>query len=74
MSEQTVRGAYVYQPFGTCTHPERATTGRLYGVGNLPLWAKCEGLTREEAHAVANALNLLWWTTDDVKGDGTGEP
>ena len=35
MSEKEPTGPYVYQPYGSVTHPERAKNGRLFGVGGV---------------------------------------
>jgi len=59
MSEKATKGYYVYQPFGSFDNPDRAKSGRLYGVGGLPYEATCHGLTKEEAQAIAAALNWL---------------
>lgn len=59
MSDQVPIGLYVYQPFGTVTHPNRAKSGRLFGVGGLPHEARCEGLTRQEAEAIVRALSAV---------------
>lgn len=59
MSEHAPKGYYVYQPFGSVSHPDRAKSGRLYGVGGLPFEARCDGLTREEAEAIVEVLTRL---------------
>lgn len=61
MSNLEVKGIYVYQPFGTVTRPDRALSGRLYGLGGLPESVSCVGLTKEEAVAFADALNGICW-------------
>lgn len=54
---------YVYQPYGTVTHPEAAESGRLWGVGlggsPAGFLAQIKGLTKEEAAAVCRALKDL---------------
>lgn len=52
MSERAPEGAYVYQP-----HPVSRKDGRLWQVGGIP-----DGLTREEAQQIADAVNraLAW--------------
>jgi hypothetical protein len=59
MSEHQPDGLYVYQPFGSVSHPDRAKSGRLFGVGGLPYEAKCQGLTRQEAEAIVAALTKM---------------
>ena len=56
MTEREPDGPYVYQPFGPVSHPDRGKTGRLFGVGGLDMQATIQGLTREEAEAVVDAL------------------
>lgn len=58
MSEIAPDGVYVYQP-----KPPQAD-GRIYALGGLPFGARCDGLTREEADAFAQALNDIMWVTD----------
>ena len=55
MSDQEKRGPYVYQPFGV-QHPDHWKTGRIYGIGGLPLEATCRGFTKPEAEAICAAL------------------
>jgi hypothetical protein len=55
MSEQAKDGIYVYQPFGV-QHPDKWKSGRIYGIGGLPMEATCHGLTKQEAEAVRDAL------------------
>lgn len=55
MSEQSRAGIYVYQPFGI-QHPDKWKSGRIYGIGGLPMEATCHGLTKQEAEAVLDAL------------------
>ena len=62
MSEQDVKGPYVYQPFGWASHPERMGTGRLFGVAGLHHQATITGLTKEEAQRVLAVLSQQ--TTD----------
>ena len=52
MSETAPRGVYVYQPHS----PQKRKDGRLWHVGGLP-----DGLTKEEAEAVADAINSICW-------------
>lgn len=54
MSEQEPDGPYVYQPYGTVTHPEMGE--RLWGVGGVSLDTAIKGLTKPEARAVCDAL------------------
>jgi len=58
MSDQPKGGIYVYQPFGMQDRA-RWEAGRVYGIGGLPIEATCQGLTKAEAEAVRDALNLL---------------
>lgn len=64
MSETAPKGIYVYQPFGPVSHPDRAKSGRLFGLGGLPFGVSMDGLTREEADAFADALNEITWITE----------
>jgi len=57
MSEKGPKGPYVYQPFGTLTHPSHNKVGRLYGVGGVHVLTRIEGLTKDEAEAVVEALS-----------------
>jgi len=70
MSNQEREGIYVYQPFGTVTDPARAMTGRLYGLGGLPFGVHCNGLTKDEADAFADALNSICWMMTDCPACG----
>ena len=47
---------YVYQPFGSVSHPEHKSAGRLWGVGGLGELTEIKGLTKEEAAAIARIL------------------
>lgn len=51
MSERAPKGVYVYQP-----HPASRKDGKLWHIGGLP-----DGLTKEEAEAVADAINGIGW-------------
>ena len=53
-------GIYVYQPFGP-SDPEKRKTKRYYGLGGLPLGARCDGLTKDEAEVFAETLNEICW-------------
>ena len=55
MSEIAPKGVYVYQPHS----PQNRKDGRLWHIGGLP-----DGLTQEEAHAVAEAINEIRWVTE----------
>jgi hypothetical protein len=64
MSQQEPTGPYVYQPFGSVTHPKHAACGRLWGVAgvdlpNCGMFARIDGLTKPEAEAVCAALKAL---------------
>lgn len=52
-------GPYVFQPFGSLTHPEHETIGRLWGVGGVSLFTTITGLTKAEADAIVAALQSL---------------
>lgn len=52
MSETAPKGIYVYQPHS----PQTRKDGRLWRIGGLP-----EDLTRDEAEAVADAINEICW-------------
>lgn len=56
MSQQEPSKPYVYQPFGSVTHKSHAAAGRLWGVGGLSILATVQGLTKDEARAVATVL------------------
>ncbi len=56
MSNAIRTAPYVYQPFGSVTHRNRAATGRLFAIGGLHAQTRIEGLTREEADAIVVAL------------------
>jgi hypothetical protein len=43
MSEKAPEGIYVYQPYGSVSHPGRAKRGRLWGLGGLPDGVECKG-------------------------------
>lgn len=48
----------MYQPFGV-QHPDKWKSGRIYGIGGLPLEATCHGLTKAEAESIRDALVAL---------------
>lgn len=52
-------GPYVYQPYGIQDGTERWETGRIYGVGGLPLLTTVKGLTKLEAEAIVAALRAM---------------
>lgn len=56
MSEQAPDGPYIYQPFGSVSHPEHNKAGRLWAIGGLHHLATVKGLTKEEAQRVLAAL------------------
>lgn len=71
MSDAELTKPYVYQPFGSVSHPTREAAGRLWGVG-LPYridmgMTTITGLTRAEAKAVCDALVELYFPLDDEK-------
>jgi hypothetical protein len=55
MSEQEREGIYIYQPYGSQDR-ESWASGRIYGIGGLPIRTRVDGLTKEEAEAVLIAL------------------
>ncbi len=61
MSQQERKGPYVYQPYGTAVPADKvyAKAGRLYGVSGISPCTRIDGLTREEAEAIVDALKLL---------------
>lgn len=58
MSEQEPQGAYIYQPFGMQdkTHWK---SGRIYGLGGLPMGTAIKGLTKPEAESMLSAWQAL---------------
>lgn len=54
VSDREPDGPYVYQPFGSATHPRNGD--RLYGVAGVSRFTTINGLTRPEAVAVAQVL------------------
>jgi hypothetical protein len=69
MSQQEKRGIYVYQPFGM-QHPDKWKSGRIYGIGGLPMEATCHGFTKAEAEAIHDAL--IVYHADQIVGGGAG--
>ena len=55
MSYHEPDGPYVYQPYGSVTHPERGD--RLFGVGGVAPGTEIKGLAKSEAEAIVAALN-----------------
>ncbi len=55
MSQHEPGGLYIYQPFGI-QNPVHWASGRIYGIGGMPLPATITGLTKEEASSVLAAL------------------
>ena len=51
MTERAKPGVYVYQP-----HPTSRKDGKLWHIGGLP-----DGLTKDEAEAVVEAINGIGW-------------
>ena len=65
MSQTAPDGIYVYQTFGSVTHPARMKSGRLYGLGGLAgetayFEASITGLTKAEAQTICAALRALY--------------
>lgn len=61
MSERAPKGVYVYQPHS----PQKRKDGRLWHIGGLP-----DGLTREEAEAVVEAINSIAWLMSECHACG----
>lgn len=59
MSDIQPKKPYVFQPFGTFSHPGHARVGRLHGVSGVSVYATITGLTKDEADVVADALSRL---------------
>jgi len=59
MSSQEPTKPYVYQPFGSATHPVHNREGRLWGVGGVSGLTTISGLTKVEAIEIATAIQLL---------------
>jgi hypothetical protein len=58
MSEHEPKGIYIYQPFGIQNKPQWES-GRIYGVGGLPMGTIIEGLTKPEAESMLCAWREL---------------
>jgi hypothetical protein len=56
MSQHEPEGLYIYQPFGI-QNPVHWASGRIYGIGGMPLPTTLTGLTRPEAEAILAALS-----------------
>ncbi len=56
MSEIEPKEPYIYQPYGSVSHPFAATQGRLWGVAGISLVTEIKGLTKAEAEVVLEAL------------------
>lgn len=56
MSDREPTEPYVYQPFGSVSHPVYNAAGRLWGIGGLPHLVRIEGLTKDEAARILAAL------------------
>ncbi len=54
--EREPDGPYIYQPFGSVTHPEHNAAGRLWAIAGLHRLATVQGLTKQEAARVLAAL------------------
>lgn len=50
--EKAPDGPYIYQPFGSVSHPQHAAAGRLWAIGGLHHLATLQGLTRQEAELI----------------------
>lgn len=59
MSEYEPKEPYVYQPFGSVTHPHYAEVKRLWGVGGVSPLTDITGLTQKEANCIVEALIQL---------------
>ena len=60
------QGPYVYQPFGVFDK-HYWKCGRIYGVAGVDLLARIDGLTKDEAHAVCDAIKALRAATPEAK-------
>lgn len=58
MSDREPTGPYIYQPFGSVSHPAHNEAGRLWAIGGLHHLVRIEGLTKSEAVQVLAALRL----------------
>ena len=56
MEHRTKSGLYIYQPYGSVSHPDHVAAGRLWGIGDLHNLARIDGLTKHEAERVLDAL------------------
>jgi hypothetical protein len=54
--EAEPQGPYIYQPFGSVSHATHNDAGRLWAIGGLHHLARIEGLTKDEAKRVLEAL------------------
>ncbi len=59
MSSIEPKGPYIYQPFGSISHPSHAKEGRLWGIGGLSICTTINGLTREEAKQILTVIKEL---------------
>lgn len=64
------KGPYVYQPFGWFGHQ---FGDRIYGVSGVHVLAKIDGLTKEEAHAICDALKAIRKPSDSEPNPGTAQ-
>ncbi len=51
-------GPYVYQPYGSVSHPKHNELGRLWGVAGISLYTEIKGLTKEEAKTIVELFRL----------------
>ena len=51
--------AYVYQPFGSITHPEHERLGILWGVSGPPEIPTIRGLTKVDAQTLCDFFNAF---------------
>jgi hypothetical protein len=66
MSEQAKEGLYIYQPFGQ-QDGQKWKEGRIYGIGGLPIHARVDGLTKQEAESILSALKGLWTQSEAIR-------
>ena len=59
MTNMEPDGPYTYQPFGSVSHPNHATAGRLWGVSGVSPFTTMNGLTQDEALACTKVLREM---------------
>ena len=56
MSTTEPKGPYIYQPYGIQDGKVRWDSGRIYAVSGISDLARIDGLTRDEADRVLEAI------------------